>query len=273
MSTTSLRGLAVTVAAVIAVLTGIATGLLGSQQTCTTGASTGQQAPPAATTAANPATTDGNTAGGGIGAAEPGGKTPTGNAPQAPPQQPSQAAPPTCTDDFGWSAAAAGFAGAAFVGGVLLLLMIMASGRGAQQRGGRPQPHHTGDISGIMAGARAESDRAALIQAAIYVRDRVTSRALADRLGQGLHEAGVDTIEPAGARFDPAHHEAGGATPSDDPGLVGSIAAVEVPGYADRNGRVLRAPVVTVYQNSRSPQTGQHTGPQQQVRRTRGEQR
>ena len=33
-----------------------------------------------------------------------------------------------------------------------------------------------------------------------------------------------------------------------DPSLTGTIAAVEVPGYVDRTGRVLRAPVVTVYQ-------------------------
>jgi hypothetical protein len=93
----------------------------------------------------------------------------------------------------------------------------------------------------------AEADRAALIQACIYVCDRTTSPALADRLGSALGEAGVRAVEPAGARFDPAHHEAGGSAPSGDPAKVGTVAAVEVPGYADRDGRLLRVPVVTVY--------------------------
>jgi molecular chaperone GrpE (heat shock protein) len=80
----------------------------------------------------------------------------------------------------------------------------------------------------------------------VYVRDRATSKAIADVLGRSLQEVGVSTVAPVGARFDPAHHEAGGATPTTDPALAGTIAAVEVPGYVDR-GVVLRAPVVTVY--------------------------
>ena len=52
------------------------------------------------------------------------------------------------------------------------------------------------------------------------------------------------------ARFDPAQHEAGGAAPSSDPAKIGTIAAVEVPGYADRDGRLLRVPVVTVYRSA-----------------------
>jgi hypothetical protein len=76
----------------------------------------------------------------------------------------------------------------------------------------------------------------------------VTSRALADRLAAALRDAGVNVVEPVGERFDPARHEAGGATPTKDPTQTGTIAAVEVPGYVDRTGRVLRAPVVTVYQ-------------------------
>jgi hypothetical protein len=94
------------------------------------------------------------------------------------------------------------------------------------------------------------------------VRDRVTSRALADRLATALRDAGVTVVEPVGDRFDPARHEAGGATPVSDPSLTGTIAAVEVPGYVDRSGRVLRAPVVTVYQGGpggAGSTTGQHT--------------
>jgi molecular chaperone GrpE (heat shock protein) len=79
---------------------------------------------------------------------------------------------------------------------------------------------------------------------------------LADRLGEALQEAGISTDEPAGDRFDPAQHEAGSATPAGDPEQVGTIAAVEVPGYTDRGGRVLRAPVVTVYQSGASQPAG-----------------
>jgi molecular chaperone GrpE (heat shock protein) len=58
-------------------------------------------------------------------------------------------------------------------------------------------------------------------------------------------------VEPTGERFDPSHHEAGGALPTTDDDLVGKIAAVEAPGYADR-GVLLRPPVVTVYQRRKS---------------------
>jgi molecular chaperone GrpE (heat shock protein) len=64
-----------------------------------------------------------------------------------------------------------------------------------------------------------------------------------------MSDAGVKVVEPVGERFDPSRHEAGGTTPTKDPKLAGTIAAVEVPGYSDRGGRVLRAPVVTVYQS------------------------
>jgi hypothetical protein len=95
----------------------------------------------------------------------------------------------------------------------------------------------------------AVAERAALVRTCIYVRDRVTSVALAERLDRGLAEVGVDLIDPTGERFDPSQHEAGGTQGTDDPALVGTVAMVEVPGYADR-GVVLRVPVVTVYQAS-----------------------
>ena len=108
-------------------------------------------------------------------------------------------------------------------------------------------PRRSARRPGAPGAGQAGADRAELVQACIYVRDRITSVALAERLGAALRQAGVTPIEPTGVRFDPTHHEAGGATPTDDPVQVGTVAAVEVPGYADR-GHVLRAPVVTVYQ-------------------------
>ena len=99
----------------------------------------------------------------------------------------------------------------------------------------------------------SDPDRASLVQTCIYLRDRVTSTALASRLDQALTEVGVAALEPAGERFDPGHHEAGGTVSTGDDALAGTIAAVEAPGYADR-GVLLRAPVVTVYQLRRSPE-------------------
>jgi GrpE len=290
MSTTNLRTLAVAVAAIIAVLTGVAVGLLSGERTCTIT----QSAPAAAATTAGPATTattatTGNSgdSGGSIGNASPG-SSPTAAA-EKPAPPPTTAAGTTqaastksCTTaSFNKEPALTAFVGALFVGGVLLLLLLLAA-RTTPARAptsGAPAP-------GAARNARTEADRATLVQAAIYVRDRVTSRALADRLGMALREAGVETLEPTGARFDPAHHEAGGAAPSDDPSKIGSIAAVEVPGYADRGGRILRAPVVTVYQggapsgrptrqprDTRDSRDTRDTRDTRNTRDTRGEQR
>jgi hypothetical protein len=214
MSTTSRRFVAVAVAAIIAVVTGIAVGLVSPERTC------------------RPAS---------------GGKV-------------------TCTVAmFEPLPAVVALAGA--LAAVVCGLAVLGGGR--RRRGGDgPAPprgaggRHVGPAAAGRGGdstttlplpaagtgpAQVDADRATLIDACIYVRDRVTSRALADRLGMALFDAGVRTVEPAGARFDPARHEAGGAAPIGDPAKVGTIAAVEVPGYTDRDGRSLRVPVVTVY--------------------------
>ncbi|MFI5954222.1 nucleotide exchange factor GrpE [Cryptosporangium sp. NPDC051539] len=101
-------------------------------------------------------------------------------------------------------------------------------------------------------GAPAETgllrrERKTLVETCIYVRDRATSKAIADRLAWALNEVGVVEDRPAGEPFDTARHEAGGTTPTADQAMAGRIAAVEISGYTDR-GQVLRAPVVTVYQ-------------------------
>lgn len=93
----------------------------------------------------------------------------------------------------------------------------------------------------------AAAERAALVRTCIYVRDRVTSVALVQRLDQGLAEVGVAVVDPTGERFDPTRHEAAGTQATHDPDLVGTVAVVEVPGYADR-GTLVRAPLVTVFQ-------------------------
>lgn len=272
MSTTSGRVVAATVAAIIAVLTGITVGLISPHVVCRPAAA----APTTPASAAVPEPTasvdgSGRTR---IGEADPRqpllpGQPPARTTevpqPESPPQSQPQsqqaaavAATDVCTAQGGFEAGPAMVAlvGALGAGGTVLVLLLLVGGR---RRGAPPAPRGvagpaaptpgpaSGSGSGGSSPGLAEADRAGLVQACIYVRDRTTSKALAERLGMALHDAGVTTIEPAGARFDPALHEAGGATASDDPAKVGTIAAVEVPGYADR-GRLLRAPVVTVYQ-------------------------
>ncbi|WP_216212019.1 nucleotide exchange factor GrpE [Amycolatopsis aidingensis] len=93
---------------------------------------------------------------------------------------------------------------------------------------------------------QALSDRRALIQLCLYAIDRARSGGVAERLEQGLAAIGVTALRPEGQRFDPALHEAGGAVPTEDTTLEGTVAETEVVGFADRN-QLLRAPVVTVY--------------------------
>jgi len=91
------------------------------------------------------------------------------------------------------------------------------------------------------------AERAELIRLCLYALDRARSAGVAERLLAGLAEVGVVALRPDGERFDPSRHEAGGTAPTRDPALDGRVAQTEVPGFADRD-RVLRAPVVTVYQ-------------------------
>jgi hypothetical protein len=145
----------------------------------------------------------------------------------------------------------------ALVSGAAVLILLAEPGRAeavsaAPGRGVSPVPPLVpplvapAESTGPLAPA-GDVDRGNLVQACIYLRDRVTSTALATRLDQALRQVGVSTVDPTGERFDPSHHEAGGALPTTNDALVGTIAAVEAPGYADR-GVLLRPPVVTVYQ-------------------------
>ena len=236
MSTTSRRVLAATVAAVIAVLTGIVVGLVGMTRGCVS-----------ATAPAQP------TSSSGVSGAQGG---------------PGQVAPAQRCDESGFQRGPAVVAllGTLVAGGAVLGLMLLAGGGSGPRpvSPAAPRPARPVPAAGPAAGSasrreaqQAQADRSALVQACIYVRDRTTSRALAERLGAALAQAGITAVEPAAARFDPALHEAGGSAPSDDPARIGTIAAVEVPGYADR-GQLLRPPVVTVYQTG--TQTGNEAG-------------
>jgi GrpE protein len=251
MSITGRWVLAVAAAAGVAVATGLTVGLLAGPPRA--------DVRPAPAAAARAAATGATSPGGGL--AEAGGGPATA---RPTPVTPGAAVSPAAGAGAGARggrgfAAGAGLAGAA---GVLLAALAVAAllapaGRRRPHRpvaaatapAPGPDPARAGAPGGDAAapGQRAAADRAALVQACIYVRDRTTSAALADRLGAALQQAGVATVEPAGEAFDPARHEAGGTLPSRDPAQVGTIAAVEVPGYVDR-GQPLRAPVVTVYQ-------------------------
>jgi molecular chaperone GrpE len=91
------------------------------------------------------------------------------------------------------------------------------------------------------------ADREVLIELCLYAMDRAQSAGVAQRLCEGLDGIGVSALRPDGERFDPACHEAGGTVETDDPELDGRIAETETIGFTDLD-RVLRAPIVTIYQ-------------------------
>lgn len=283
MSPSSLRVLSGAAAAVLALLTAIAVGFVGRGTECEPGTA---PPPTVATSAAAtpqtsaPASPSGDrTLGGGLGR-EPEDKQ-TGEPEKGSAASPTVAAPagtervvvvaPVCEQaPFAGGAALTALAGAGLTGAVLVALLWLGASRtrGAIPPGpmaipgpavvpppgpGMPPAGAAMPPAGNV--PRLDADRKTLVRACIYVRDRVTSRALSDRLAAALHEAGVASIEPVGDRFDPALHEAGGVTVPTDPALTGTIAAVEVPGYVDRGGRVLRPPIVTVYQPAAAGRT------------------
>lgn len=101
------------------------------------------------------------------------------------------------------------------------------------------------DPYGLLTQALAE--RRVLVELCLYALDRARSSGVAQRIEHGLASIGVRALRPDGAAFDPTRHEAGGTVPTDDRGLHGLVAETEVTGFTD-HGRVLRVPVVTVYQ-------------------------
>lgn len=251
MTTNNLRIIAAGIAVVFAVLTGLFSGMMGGGTQCTT-----MERPATGGTGQNQEASPAGKPGGASGPRQPG-QQPTldgdsrqpavpdtpGNADdeiqvEARAVEPLAAVEQSC-QDLGFSplAALVGFFGTLLAAGSVLALWFSrdnVSPAAAPTLAAPPREHPDGD-------------RSTLVQACIYVRDRVTSKALADRLGWALQEAGVSTVAPAGARFDPGLHEAGGSVVTEDPAKAGTVAAVEMPGYVDRGGVVLRAPLVTVY--------------------------
>lgn len=103
-----------------------------------------------------------------------------------------------------------------------------------------------GAVAAAIEHEQALADRQALIQLCLYAMDRARSGGVAERIEQGLAAIGVRALRPEGQRFDPALHEAGGAVPTEDASLEGTVAETEVVGFLDHD-RLLRAPIVTVY--------------------------
>lgn len=228
MSSSSLRVIAAGIAAIVAVLTGIVAGLVGAQTgTCTQQVRDLPAEQPPGQGLEN---SDGNKAGPNTTVVDQTG---------------------ACDASFSVTSAGIGFVGAAVAGGVAVAFLFLGSRTDGQQAPVATPSAAGGDPGLAKRLEQAEGERGTLVQTCVYVRDRATSKAIADTLGRALQDVGVSTVAPVGARFDPAHHEAGGATPASDPAQVGTIAAVEVPGYVDR-GIALRAPVVTVYREEGS---------------------
>lgn len=112
-----------------------------------------------------------------------------------------------------------------------------------QAPGANSGPIPTGQMA---ESSQAASDRSALVEVCIWMRDRATSPALATQLDKAFHRVGVAPVDATGQRFDPAVHEAGATVAAPGPAEDGIIARTETVGYSDR-GRLLRHPVVTVY--------------------------
>jgi len=236
MSTGHLRLVAVGLTLIIAVLTGVLLGFVGANEVCTNAKA--DTAAPVPTE--NP---DGPAQGG-----------------RTDPEQPAgqQGTEQRCELSFNPGAASVGFAGVA--AGGLAVLAVASAGRREQVRPPSAPPTlptgsavptgpvPSGSVPPVAVDGQARKERATLVETCIYVRDRATSKAIADRLGWALQQVGVAEVAPTGVAFDPAFHEAGGALVTEDPRQAGTVAAVEIPGYTDR-GAVLRAPVVTVYQS------------------------
>lgn len=97
-----------------------------------------------------------------------------------------------------------------------------------------------------------QNERAKMIDLLLYARDRVSSPAVAARMDDNLAQLGIQVLVPrVGDRFDPQQHEASATVHTDDPAQQGTIAELELAGYADGD-RVVRHPVVTVFALERS---------------------
>ncbi|MFD0559369.1 GrpE protein [Stackebrandtia endophytica] len=151
----------------------------------------------------------------------------------------------TADSMFDVTAAAAAAIGV-IISGIAVLMIL---GRATSAPAAAPAHIPDTDAAARAAIDQLSNERRTLVNTCIYVRDRSTSQAIADRIGTGLTEAGITTVAPVGERFDPTRHEAGGTTPAPDPSHDGVIAVVETLGYNDRN-TMLRNPIVTVYRNA-----------------------
>ncbi|HEY3503477.1 MAG TPA: nucleotide exchange factor GrpE [Actinocatenispora sp.] len=225
MSPSNVRVIAAGIALIVSVLTGIVAGWVGAQ--------TGTCVRQVQSVPTSQAPTQGQGPGQGLGDKQGEAKTVV-----------SQSG--SCDNSFSVKTAAIGFVGSAIAGGAAVAFLFLGRREDRTALSVASAPPAGGDPGLAHRAEQAEGERASLVQTCVYVRDRATSKAIADTLGRALSDVGVTTVAPVGVRFDPAHHEAGGATPTRDPQQAGTIAAVEVPGYVDR-GVVLRAPVVTVY--------------------------
>ncbi|MGH3428949.1 MAG: hypothetical protein ACRDQZ_15515 [Mycobacteriales bacterium] len=159
-------------------------------------------------------------------------------------------------DSFSVAAAAAAFIGVLVTGFIMIVIFSMAARRDREDVETELQPFgKPGASTGTRVmptvppteTRRGRQERATLVDALIYVRDRATSTAISDRLAATLRQVGVVEESPVGDRFDPARHEAGGSELTTDPDLIDTVSGVEVVGYTDADGTVLRPPVVTVY--------------------------
>lgn len=93
--------------------------------------------------------------------------------------------------------------------------------------------------------AQARSQRAALAEALMGLRDQLPSAALGDEAARALAAVGITEVRPDGQPFDPSRHHAVDQVETDDPARHNTVASTERPGYADGD-RLVRQPEVVV---------------------------
>ena len=85
----------------------------------------------------------------------------------------------------------------------------------------------------------ADADPAAIVSGVVAVHAQTVNV---------LSSLGLQRVDPAGERFDPARHEAARVVPADDKNPPGTVVEVLRPGFADTDGTLVRPAVVTVAQ-------------------------
>jgi hypothetical protein len=162
--------------------------------------------------------------------------------------------------DDGWSLGAAALLGVAAYEGVRRLLARhgAAAASGSDNTVPAAPAIQAADLAHSSAARPPESRTASappsafetdLVDDLITLHDLAPTDAMRRRVVKTLAKAGVDPIAADGARFDERLHDALDTVPADASTPPGTVVEVLRPGFADQDGRVVRAAQVVVATN------------------------